>query len=90
MRLFYKENGTEIDGKNPNMRGDCSKIFGDCTFLAGDVSGLRGDCTNLRDSMYYVCNTPEDFSDLTLNCTGLVCDCSTLIDYKSVLRKHGV
>jgi len=42
-KLYYMENGKIFDGKNPNMRGDCTGLSGDCSGLRGNCSGLSGD-----------------------------------------------
>ena len=35
--LYYFKDGKKQQGKNPNMRGDCSRLSGDCTELSGDL-----------------------------------------------------
>lgn len=50
-KLYHVVNGAEIEGKNPNMSGDCSGLWGDCSELCGDCSGLRGDCSELRGDL---------------------------------------
>ena len=46
--LFYFDNSEWIEGKNPNMRGNCSRLYGNCSGLNGDCSGLKGDCSGLK------------------------------------------
>ena len=45
--LYYFVDGVKIDGKNPEMVGDCSNLFGNCSGLWSDCSGLSGDCTGV-------------------------------------------
>jgi len=50
-RMLYHLVGLKekrVDGKNPDMRGDCSGLIGDCTSLIGDCTGLKGDCTGVE------------------------------------------
>jgi len=41
--LYYYKNGKRIDGRNPDMTGNCTGLRGDCSNLQGNCSGLRGD-----------------------------------------------
>ena len=46
--IYYQKGSSRVDGHNPGMSGDCSRLRGDCSELIGDCSGLRGDCSGLR------------------------------------------
>lgn len=46
--LFHYYDGEKVEGKNPWMHGDCSKLNGDCSGLFGECSNLFGNCTGLR------------------------------------------
>ena len=66
--LYHTKDGVKIEGKNIDMRGNCSYLEGDCTNLRGDCSYLEGDCTNLRGD----CSCLEgDCTNLRGDCTGL-------------------
>ena len=46
-KLYHYMNTELIEGKNPEMRGDCSYLRGNCSGLSGDCSNLSGDCSGL-------------------------------------------
>jgi hypothetical protein len=74
-KLYHVVSGQEIEGKKPNLNGDCSWMRGNCSWLLGDCSGLRGDCTGLIGDCTGLIG---DCTMLRGDCTGLRGDCSWL------------
>lgn len=49
--LYYYRYGARVAGANPQMHGDCSRLWGDCSDLQGDCSDVWGDCTGIMGNI---------------------------------------